>query len=392
MVKILHQLGFRQNWNFDSLSADESGSGVICAPRYMTPSEIEQMPSELRSSSLFDPQFFIPSSKRGKLPEYDFFPEQVASEGFSTTDYSSEVAGESAKRCLAFQDAHGFESLVIPTRYREATPSDFIESQSALFVEPFLKAISQSTYETSVLLQVILNDSMLKDEKFSNDILNWVTGIPEISGIYLIPQHTSRAKQITDIDYLLALMRFIYALRQNSMEVTVGYLNTESVPLLAADPTAVTIGGYENLRMFSIKAFEADDGSGGRGPKARIYVSKLLQWISHEYIGAIKQVVDNIDEFFDDSAYRVSMFEPSYNWHFAKPEPYKHYYSVFSKQLERLGAIGFPDRVDIVLEECRSALQQHEALEKSGIVFDTESGSSHLGPWITALNLFSKEI
>lgn len=391
MVKVLHQLGFRHKWNLDSLESDNSGYGVICAPRYMSPQDIASIPLEMRRRSLFDPQFFVPSSDRGKLPEYEFFP-QVAAEGFATSDYAGDVAKESAERCLTFQSSQEFESLVIPTRHRDATPSDFIESQSMLFVEPFIDAYSAGDYEADLILQVILNDSMLKDERFRSGVLNWLTGISEISGIYLIPQHTGRSKQITDIDYLIALMSFIHALRSNDMDVVVGYLNTEAIPLLVADPTAVTIGGYENLRMFSLKAFEQDDGSGARGPAARIYVSRLLQWINHNYIGAIARVVGDVTAYFDDSAYRVDMFEPSYNWHFAKAEPYKHYYDVFGKQIRRLGEVALPERFEAVSAECRSAVREFQVLEDQGIAFEADSGPAHLGPWITSINLFRREI
>jgi hypothetical protein len=195
-----------------------------------------------------------------------------------------------------------------------------------------------------------------------------------------------------DIDYLLALLAFVKAIKDNDMSIVVGYLNTEALPLLVADPTAVTIGGYENLRMFSLKAFENDDGGVSRGPVARIYVSRLLQWINHQYLGAIRRVMDDMEGYVDESRYRVSMFESRYNWHFAKPEPYKHYFLVFAKQLNRIAAVSLPDRVAVAREECERAVAEYRKLEQLGIVFDPESASGHLGPWITAIKIFEKEL
>lgn len=390
MVDVLHQLGFRHKWNLRSFEDDGVGEGVICAPRYMKPEDVSSLPKVLRSSSLFDPQFFIPNSSQGKLPEYHFFPDVVA-DGFSTTDYSDNYAADSAARCVQFQMNLGFSHIVVPSRHREATPSDFIESQSRMFLEPFVQAASEAKCNQPILLQLILNDAMLKDERFRNGILNWVTGIPEVAGVYLIPQVLSRQKQITDIDYLLALLGFVRTLRLNGMEVVVGYLNTEAIPLLAADPTAVTIGAYENLRMFSLKAFENEEATPTRGPTARIYASHLLQWINHQYLGAIDQVLEDAGEFFDDSQYRVSMFEPDYKWHFTRPEPYLHYFSVFSEQLKRIADVDGADRYAAIKDECQSAIAWYQKLEELGIVFDADSGSSHLGPWITAINLFEKK-
>jgi hypothetical protein len=183
MVQVLHQLGFRYKWNLSSLEEDRAGDGVICAARYMAPDVVTSLPTNVRTVSLFDPQFYVPDSGKGHLPDYHFFPHVIA-DGFSKTGYSNDHAQESAARCLRFQVEQGFGHLVIPTRYREATPSDFIESQWSMFVQPFLKAAAEGAYRVPILLQLILNDAMLKDDRFRNGILNWVTGIHELSGLY----------------------------------------------------------------------------------------------------------------------------------------------------------------------------------------------------------------
>lgn len=389
MAKIYHQLGFRYNWNLEYIGENNTEEGVICAPRYMSPNFIQSMPESLIKKSLFDPQFFIPDSKRGSLVEYDFFPQNIAN-GFDTFDYSPTQAFESAIKCVDFQAATNFEKIILPVRFVEANPSDFIETQNELFIEPFLKAYSKLKPSQPLLLQLVLNGSMITDIEFRSMLLNWITGMSEIQGVYLIPKVERTNKQIRDIDYLVDILRFIKTLRENDMDVVLGYQNTESIVMLCADPTAITIGSYENLRMFKLNAFKNEE-EGGRGPVARIYSTKLLQWIEHQYKGTISRVVGNISEYFDESIYNITMFEPSYKWHFGKPDPYKHYFSVFSKQFNKLNRSNIKDTIKYVKLDIENAMEENNRLRDAGIIFDINSDGSHLGPWLTSINSFNKK-
>ncbi len=150
--RIYHQLGYRYVWNFDSLLEDRCGDGVIIAPRFMDPDYVENLDVSLKKNSIFDPQFFLPDTPKGKLDKYDFFP-HVASDGFDTEDYPEQFASECAERCIAFQLTNQFNRLVIPARYLKGVPSDFINQQQRLFVGPFL-VIAQYPVE-SISLVVI---------------------------------------------------------------------------------------------------------------------------------------------------------------------------------------------------------------------------------------------
>ena len=391
MTSLYHQLGHRYNWSIASLQEENTGKGLIIGPRYIERSKVEGMPRSLRTTSIFDPQFYLPGSSRGKLSTYPFFPE-IVSGGFSTEVWGPDFSAQSAEMCLRFQVECEFECLTMPTRFRAGMPSDFIEAQTSLFVDPFLTAYRNIGSRAPLLLQLVVTDQMVKDELYRRDLLNWVTGISDLSGVYLIFQHDSRRKQIDDIDFLLGQLFFVYALKQAGMKVVVGYLNTEALLLLAAEPDILTMGSYENLRMFNLAAFESETETQRRGPNARVYVSRLLQWIEHQYIGAIKRVVRNSAEFFDESQYRVTMFEPTYNWHFTKPEPYRHYFVVFARQFSRLAGVDRAGRARMLAEEFQRALREFQNLEERGIVFDRDSSGAHLPAWLTSLNLFEQAI
>lgn len=387
-LEVYHQVGFRSSWNLQSLQNDDTGEGVILSPRFLGPNDISSLPTNIVRSSIFDPQFFRPNTALGKLAEYDFFPDTVAS-GFSSSDYSDSYARESARRCVRFQLQNDFRYIVIPTRYTAGMPTTFIETQQELFVTPFLAAISEESTSKKVILQLVLNENMIKDSEYAADILNWVTGIDMLDGVYLIVEVSPRPKQIGDADLLFAMLMFIDALAENQLEVILGYLNTESFLLSIANPQIVAIGIYENTRMFNIRNFEAKEDSIQQGPAARLYVSKLLQWISYQYIGAINRALGNASGFFDENSYQVEMFQPTYRWHFSKPALYKHGLLVLERQLRAIGALQGKQRCDAVRATISAAMNYYSTIEAGGVVFDRDSGGNHLPGWLTAANQFA---
>ena len=388
-IDIIHQLGFRSQWNFQSFIDDNVGNGFILAPSHMEKTEVENLDSMLKRNSIFDPQFFIPSVQKRKLATYDFFPDIVAN-GFQTSEYCDGFSQECAERCILFQKENDFEKLIIPTRYISGMPSSFIQQQQQLFVLPFMDAIARLGKDRPVLLQIVLNDGMIKDQEFSADLLNWITGIPAIDGVYLIADINPRIKQLRDIDFLYSYLRFIQALSLNDLYILLGYQNTEAALLTLASPSAVSIGSYENLRMFNIRNFEEDDNGTKRGPNARIYVSRLFQWVDTNYIGAVTRVFGNTN-LFDDNHYKAQMFEPSYHWHFSKPELYKHYFLVFSEQIRSISNYNGIDRYHFLRHLIEQGMAEFASIRDRGVILDSDSDGSHLPAWLTAANLFAQD-
>ena len=109
-MKIYHQCGHNTNWNIDSFQKDKVGNGLILSPVHSSAEQVAKIPQDLKKTSLFDPQFYVPDSQKNKLNSYDFFPERVM-EGFSTRDYeafSAKVAG----MCVDYQVENNFEAMI----------------------------------------------------------------------------------------------------------------------------------------------------------------------------------------------------------------------------------------------------------------------------------------
>ena len=94
---------------------------------------------------------------------------------------------------------------------------------------------------------------------------------------------------------------------------------------------------------------------------------------------------------FGETKYKPLMFVPNYNWHFTKPEIYKHYFVIFSSQIRSL-PIDIKDRLVFVRELVLKAIDFYKTISDSGLYFDEDSGSSHLFHWLTVLHDYEKKV
>jgi hypothetical protein len=386
-MKLLHQTGHNYKWNIQSYKEDRVGEGFILSPLNINYEKLINLDKNIRKLSIFDPQIYLPNDGRSGLSTYHYFPTKMI-DVFNTSDFN-DLKETIAQKCTSLQVENNFSHIVIPTRYYDREPNNFLDQNLEYFINPFLNEISKNG-RLPTLLTLIIDDCKLCDESSRNLILDWVTGIKEIDGIYLIFDFPRNTKQIKDADLLSEAMYFIRCLKQNNFAVYLGYVNTEALLYSLAFPDSITCGSYDNLRGFSIKRFRSDEGGQQQGPKARLYSSVLLQWIEHTYISPIQQLYNNWEEIFSESRYKPLMFTPEFNWHFQKPELYKHYFIELSRQINALPET-YEERKTHINSIVNKAIKIYAEIDSSGVYFDQNSDGTHLYHWLTAINLFEKK-
>ena len=378
-MKIYQQAGHNTNWNIESISADSSDNGIIFSPVHYKKQKVEAVKSEVKRISLFDPQFYVPDSQKSKLHTYDFFPE-VITNGFSTIDFES-LAHQSAEGCLKFQIDNAFEKIMIPARFYPELVTDYIAKQKAFSVEPFLNEIERVGTEKDIFVSLPVTSSMLIDNGYRTQLLNWITSYPEIDGVYLLNEMSESSKQITDYNKLIAHVDFINELREADLNVIVGYCNTESILLSAVDPYALTIGAYENTRSFSIDKF-LDNDSNRRGPAPRIYLPKLLNWMRYDTAVEIKDDFPSLwNDIYTETPYMETIFSTG-RPHFTKPELYKHHFKLMMDDLNSLSEMNIDNRITTIQARITNAAQLYTEIKDAGIIFfDKNCAGEHLPIW-----------
>jgi len=382
---IYHQCGHNFVWNLQSLRDDGVGEGVIISPVNVKADRIEaRISRSVLDRSFLDPQFYLPHDSKNNLESYPFFPANVLG-GFNTTEYEAH-AFDVARACLTFQHDLGLRYLVIPTRYFDDLPTDYLDQLGSLFVEPFLEARAAAGIDKPILLTVIAKGVHLEAGVARDELLSWATSFAEISGVYLILDHRSNSKQIKNPAFLAGALRFVRALRLNGLEVHIGYGGLEGLLYSIADPTSVTVGSYENLRSFGTLRLESRERGPQRGPRPRIFSGRLLQWLEDTALPPIRELVPDWVALFDESPYREFLLDQESALNFQRAEIYKHYFYIFAGQVAALPALD--ERLGYVREAVIGALEAFDMIRTRTVLLDSDSDGSPLPAWMNAMAMY----
>ena len=388
-MKLYHQTGHNFTWDIDSYIDDKTGDGLIFSPLNISYSKLESFPLSIRVNSLFDPQLFMPSNNNKELPTYPYFPSSII-DAYKSSDYEK-IKNEIAKRYVEMIVKLGFKKIIIPNRYSDIESSSYFETVYSNFIKPHCDEITVDS-DLEKYLTIIINKTKLIDDEFRDSMLDWITGLSEIDGVYLIFDIKRTSKQIKEPDTLAESLFFIKAIEASGKNVIIGFTSTEGMLFSIANPQGITCGSYENLRNFnmSITRFAPKVKKEQRGPNARLYSACLFQWIEYTYVLALlKNKYSRINEVFPESKYRPLFFEPTYKWYFSKAELYKHYFIEMSKQVKAL-----PDDLDTrkkyIISSVKKAISIYDDIKQNGILFDSESDDSHLYGWLNSITIYDK--
>ena len=379
-MKIFHQAGHNTKWNMDSFTLDGAGDGIIFSPVHLDYFDLMNVSPEIKRKSLFDPQFYVPDSQKSNLLSYPFFPEKILN-GFTTLDFNSQ-AHLSAERCLDFQVENEFESIIVPARFFTEMITDFVDRQKLFTVEPFLNVIKSKGITKKIYVTLPLTISMILDQGYRDNLLDWITSYPEINGVYLLVSFNEPFKQVQNFDKLWAYLSFIKDMGYADLEVLCGCCNTEGLLLTLLNIEAATMGAFENTRKFSMDKFlELEIQK--RGPVSRVYLPGLFNWLRYNTVLEIKNNHKDIwKEIYTETGYIESVFERESDPHFTQSETYMHHLIVIDKQYRELSGFSPEERLPLLKQRVGKALELYLEMEKRDIVlFDRSCSGDHLLAW-----------
>ncbi len=378
-LKLLHQVGHNSNWNIASFEQDHCGDGLILSPLHQRKEAVEQLSAATRAKSIFDPQFYLPSSRKPKLLSYPFFPESVGS-GFETSSFKSHALPV-AEACVKFQVEQGFRTVVVPTRFIDQMVSAYIDKQRQFTVEAFMEAAG----DRPLCLSLAVTSAMIEDQPFRNKLLNWVTSYPNVEEVYLMYQHPRGTKQIQEVEFLKACREFFREISDTGLRLIVGYTNTEGVLFSSIKNISLTMGAFENTRIFSTDRFLISEEE-RRGPKARIYLSGLLNWVQFEDAKTIRARAPDVwSKVYEATPYSEQALglaaEPTFN----QPQLYKHYFVNMHDLFAQMKPLSLGDRNKFVVDRLQKAKAAYSALDKAGVQLEKHGRGGHIDVWIAAM-------
>jgi len=403
-IEIYHQCGFRYNWNIDIYKEKNIGDGFILSPKDMEKNFLANMEDEDISKSFFDSQFYGLTLMSSQYLSYGFL---------DYVDNLSDYAEERktiAKKNIDYQNGIKLKYLTIPTidfsllnddnifdnlylklfgETYDGNESNNLDLLNELVIKPFVEYIGTIDTEKKVLLTVIFDEEIAKNNDRFNNLITLITSYDIIDGIYLIPKCARSYKRISNIQFMIKIMELINLLKHSGMEVIIGNCDIESLLYVVAGADAVSLGIYENLRYYDGHRF-LDETGPKKGPNPRMFSYKLLQWIDYTYLFPISEYYDMKDIFDNNEYYELTQID-TYKWHFHKSEPYKHYMISFCKILNDMPE-DINERIEYVKQLLKNAQEMNTSFENNGIILDNNSGGAHLPYWMTILLQYKKKI
>jgi hypothetical protein len=230
---------------------------------------------------------------------------------------------------------------------------------------------------------------MLQDAGFRVALLNWVTSHPEIDGVYVLVSFERETKQISDSEFLVSYLDFLNEIKETGLDFVAGHLNTESLLFSVLDHGAITIGTFENTRIFSLDKFVERDDEARRGPRARIYLPGMLNWIQ---VDQAKQIRDEAPEVWE-KVYRATSFsEQALNQatepHFNQPPLYRHHLINICEQFDMLSHYDQRGKCNLLLEWIEGAIQANRELRGKYIELERHGDGGHLEAWRKSISNF----
>jgi hypothetical protein len=201
--------------------------------------------------------------------------------------------------------------------------------------------------------------------------------------MYSFPRET---KQILDSSFLLSFIRFAQEVQDTGLELLVGYLNTESLILSVLGDVSLTVGTFENTRIFSLDKFLVSEEE-RRGPKARIYLPGIFNWVQFDQAKSCRaKLPATWKKIHQDSAYSEAAFQMAVEPSFGQPQLYRHHFVCIQNQFDALQGLSAKDRKLLLLDWLDKAKASYGELSSAGLEFERHGRGDHIGAWTAVLN------
>jgi hypothetical protein len=140
--------------------------------------------------------------------------------------------------------------------------------------------------------------------------------------------------------------------------------------------------------MFSLDKF-IDNEEERRGPKARIYLPSLLNWVRYEQAMEIRNEDPTLwDEVYSETDHSRKVIAAAVDPTFNQPALYKHHFLCMDSRIKELAALSVNRRFDSVKAQIKRAMDLHSQIEEMPLDLDTHGNGEHLGSWLEAINKF----
>jgi len=256
-------MGHHSN-NLIDLPEMSSYAGAIFSPINCTEAEATEQIAEVRSSKktfeiIFDPQLYVPSSERGKLKKWTYFPKDVDTADPTSKAWWTDLNKKLAAACQRLKVDAVCSPLTIPKVFDDEYYLNCVRVGTEL-------SKSLKDRKIGVLQTVLVSLAELTAERRVPEIASIVSKT-DADRVYLVfVGSTAPRRELSDVDELAGAMRLINTFERNDMRVLVGFCSSDILLWKAAGASSCASGKFFNLRRFTRQRFEEPSEGGGQLP------------------------------------------------------------------------------------------------------------------------------
>lgn len=388
-MTILAQHGWGKSDKIQRGISSGSIDGVIMSPRDERPQNLAAFLSDLQAEfpdavRLVDPQFHIGTvspARIGMLDQYLHFEPSLTLNSCSPAQIRGFV-----DETLTWQGDLEVSAVISPT----VMVSDLRNRWAQVALNLAQETLNQFNGSKPLLIGLVVEEGALRQRAPVDEWLDSLTQM-DVDGFYLVVRRESETyRQHYDPDALTSLLHICYSLAElNDYRVFVGYTDMATLLLHALGVTATASGWSLGLRQFTLSRFQPR--SGGRPPRSRYSSLPLLNSIYMTELDGLYNA-GNVANVLSGTPYdgRFNMATNPENVEWPTNEAALHHWHVLNGISRSLVANSTGGRLDLA----RNTIAQADAVYTmvSNIVpLTVETGPTHLGDWLNALDTFRSE-
>jgi len=257
-----HQLGFN---SANLLREPELAGyrGVILSPVNYEESKVATQVAGMRAhpvlDSWFDAQLYVPTSERGNLRSWSYFPTDVDTADQSSDAWWIAIVEALVECCSRLGVAAVCSPAVLSRQY-----SDDYFATLIMTGQELARRVEGTGMRPVQTVVVGMNDLAVENRLLS--IASIITR-SEIREIYLVLIGTLEPRrELSDVDEIKGAIRLIRLLSREGYHVTVGYSSSDMLLWKQAGALNCATGKFFNLRRFTRSRFEEPASGGGQQP------------------------------------------------------------------------------------------------------------------------------
>ena len=247
-MKLYLQLGHGMQALSQELIKSWGGGDVIISPVNLPQDKLVVFSKKIQSTGgrvLFDPQMFYPKEGHFKLQAYDYWPSQ----GVSITSDDGHTAIN--RELLRINNLINSTDIILPgiemaeEHFRYGL--NWMNSSASYFAQKTDKPL---------LATLCLYPETVRNVAAIEALVAQLKTIP-VSGYYIIPHPSNNEYIVSDMSWVIGILKLVTCLKLAKKKVIVGYSNHQGLLYALSNVDGIASGTYMNTRSFHPAKFKS---------------------------------------------------------------------------------------------------------------------------------------